>query len=71
MVAFWKFEGGRLVARNPAGTLLWSWLADESMGQPLADVLNQAQDLSRLLLHFVTDDPFQGLQGTQSVKAVC
>lgn len=50
MNAIWTFEVGHLVARNDAGRLLWAWLADEVMGRPLADLLNQAPALSRLLL---------------------
>ena len=50
MNALWTFEGGRLVARNLAGAVLWAWLTDEAMGRPLADLLNHAQGLSRLLL---------------------
>lgn len=55
MNALWTFEGGRLVARNLAGAVLWAWLADEAMGRPLADLLNHSQDLSRLLLPTWTD----------------
>lgn len=58
MNALWTFEGGRLVARNLAGAVLWAWLADEAMGRPLADLLNHSQDLSRLLL-----PPWTGAQG--------
>lgn len=50
MTPVWTFEGGYLMARNDAGRLLWAWLADEVMGQPLADLLNHAPALSRLLL---------------------
>lgn len=50
MTLVWTFEGGYLMARNEAGRLLWGWLADEVMGQPLADLLNHAPALSRLLL---------------------
>jgi hypothetical protein len=40
----------RLVARNEAGALVWAWLAEETMGRPLVDLLNSAPALSRLLL---------------------
>lgn len=64
MNALWTFEGGRLVARNLAGAVLWAWLADEAMGRPLADLLNHAQGLSRLLL-----PPWTGAQGAQAGEA--
>lgn len=60
MNALWTFEGGRLVARNQTGAVLWAWVADEAMGRPLADLLNHSQDLSRLLL-----PPWTGAQGAQ------
>ncbi len=50
MTLVWTFEGGYLTARNKTGRLLWGWLADEVMGRPLADLLNHAPALSRLLL---------------------
>ncbi len=50
MTATWKFEGGRLEARNEAGELLRWWFVDEAMSEPLAALLNQAHSLSRLLL---------------------
>jgi len=50
MAAYWTFESGRLVARNEAGATLRWWLADDAMGQALAMLLNQANDLSRLFL---------------------
>lgn len=50
MNAIWTFEGGRLVARNEAGALVWAWLAAETMGRPLVDLLNGTPALSRLLL---------------------
>lgn len=50
MTLVWTFEGGYLMVRNEAGRLLWAWLADEVMGQPLADLLNHAPALSRLLV---------------------
>ncbi|MCW3202180.1 hypothetical protein NWE50_19635 [Morganella morganii] len=50
MTAIWMFESGRLEAHNEAGELLRWWLADETMGRPLAALLNQAHSLSRLLL---------------------
>lgn len=64
MNAHWTFEGGHLVARNLAGVMLWAWQTDEAMGRPLADLLNQAQDLSRLLL-----PPWVSTQGTQPEEA--
>ncbi len=33
----------RLVARNEAGALVWAWLAEETMGRPLVDLLNSAR----------------------------
>lgn len=50
MNALWNFEGGKLVARNQAGVVLWTWFAEEEMGRPLADLLNQSPSLGRLLL---------------------
>lgn len=50
MTAIWMFEDGRLEARDEAGELLRSWLADEAMGRPLAGLLNQAHSMSQLLL---------------------
>ena len=50
MTLVWTFEGGYLMVRNEAGRLLWAWLADEVMGQPLADLLNHAPALSRLFV---------------------
>lgn len=50
MNELWTFEGGRLVARNQAGAALGTWLADETLGRPLAELLNQLPGLSRLLL---------------------
>ena len=64
MNALWTFEGGRLVARNLAGAVLWAWLADEAMGRPLADLLNHSQSLSRLLL-----PPWPDGQATQTSES--
>ena len=38
MNALWTFEGGRLVAYDPAGVKLAAWLADEAMGPRLPDI---------------------------------
>ena len=46
----WAFEDGRLLARNDAGAVVASWLADCQLGQGLALLLNQAPAISRLLL---------------------
>lgn len=62
MNARWTFEGGHLVALNPLGAVLCAWLADEAQGHPLADLLNQAEDLSRLLL-----PPWIGAQNARSM----
>ncbi|NKA76068.1 hypothetical protein GO285_05039 [Ralstonia solanacearum] len=61
MNAHWTFEDGHLVARDLAGAVLWAWQADEAMGRPLADLLNQAQDLSCRLL-----PPWTSTQGTHA-----
>jgi hypothetical protein len=50
MHATWIYIDGHLVANQPNGALWARWLADESLGRPLADLLNQAPGLSRLLL---------------------
>ena len=42
MNALWTFEGGRLVAYDPAGVKLGAWLADEAMGPCLPDMLNMS-----------------------------
>lgn len=50
MHATWIYTNGHLVANRQDGTLWARWLADEGLGRPLADLLNQAPGLSRLLL---------------------
>lgn len=58
----WTFEGDHLVARNLSGAVLCAWLADEAQGGPLAQLLNQAPGLSRLLL-----PPWIGAQGARAM----
>lgn len=50
MTVNWVFTGGRLQAHNEAGAVLVEWVADDEMGLPLADLLNHAPGLGRLLL---------------------
>lgn len=50
MTVRWKFEAGRLEACGPSGDPLRAWMATGAMGLPLAALLNQSPDLSRLLL---------------------
>lgn len=57
MNAIWIYDDGHLVARNKDGDLLRKWLADEVMGRGLAVLLNQAADLSRLLLWPHLEEP--------------
>lgn len=51
MAAHWTYEGGRLIAWNETGAELRTWTTEtDAMGQGMALLLNQACDLSRLLL---------------------
>lgn len=50
MTAHWSFEDSHLVARDNAGTLVGAWLADETIGKPLSNLLNHDPKLSQLLL---------------------
>lgn len=70
MNALWNFEGGHLVARNQAGAVLRTWLADEAMGRPLADLLNHSQSLSRLLLPPWTDGQTTQTSESSRITAV-
>ena len=57
MNAIWTYDDGHLVARNEDGDLVRKWSADEGMGGALAMLLNQAGDLSRLLLWPHLEEP--------------
>ena len=65
--ALWTFEGGRVVAYDPAGVNLGAWLADEAMGPCLPDMLNMSRDLSQALLPRFF--PSRAVTGCQSYRA--
>lgn len=46
----WVFDKNRLFARNESGQLLNSWIVEEVFGHLLAMLMNQNQELSRLVL---------------------
>lgn len=50
MQATWTYSDGHLTATRPDGSLWLRWSAEEVLGHPLADLLNQAPELSRALL---------------------
>lgn len=57
MNAIWTYDDGHLVACNEDGDLVRKWSADEVMGRGLAVLLNQAGELSRLLLWPHLEEP--------------
>lgn len=57
MNAIWTYDDWHLVACNEDGDLVRKWLADEVMGRGLAVLLNQAGELSRLLLWPHLEEP--------------
>jgi len=57
MNAIWTYDDGHLVARNEDCDLVRKWSADEGMGRALAMLLNQAGNLSRLLLWPHREEP--------------
>lgn len=50
MNAVWQFDNGHLVARDESNSVICYWLADHTIGKPLADLLNHTPPLSRILL---------------------
>lgn len=50
MQTIWIYSDGHLAATRPDGSLWLRWSAEEALGRPLAELLNQAPDLSRALL---------------------
>lgn len=50
MNAIWTYDDGYLAARNKDGDLIHKLSVDKDMGSGLALPMNQAGDLSRLLL---------------------